>query len=181
MNNGDIFFDITNDEETVKAFQRMLRLISEASGTLPLVAVDGVYGDGMEEAVREYQAMNSLPETGQVDKATWERVARDYEALLHKTVAPGMIMPFPNILGYAVRRGERSDLVLIIQLMLSALRIIYDDFGNIPLSGIYDTKTANAIRIFQEKNLIPQHDYIDLETWNRLARQYNIYVNDGGI
>ncbi len=179
--NGDIYFDITNDEETIKAFQRMLRLISEAGGTLPLVAVDGVYGDGMEEAVREYQQMNSLPATGEVDSMTWDRVASDYEALLESTSSPGMIMPFPNIFGYAVRRGERSDLVLIIQLMLSALRLVYDDFGNIPLSGIYDTKTANAIRIFQEKNLIPQHDYIDLLTWNRLARQYNLYVNDGGI
>lgn len=179
--NGDILFDITNSEETVKAFQRMLRLISEADGTLPLIAVDGIYGDGMEAAVREYQAMNALPETGQVDAATWNRVAADYEALLKTMSIPGMIMPFPNILGYAVRRGERSDLVLIIQLMLSALRIIYDDFGNIPLSGIYDTKTANAIRIFQEKNLIPIHDYIDLQTWNRMARQYNFHVNDEGI
>lgn len=179
--NDNNYFDITDSEETVRAFQRMLRLVSEAEGTLPLIALDGVYGNGMEKAVREYQDMNSLPPTGQVDPATWRHVAADYEALLLKTSAPGMIDPFPNLLGYAIPKGERSDLVLIIQIMLSALSAVYDDFGSIPFSGVYDTKTANAVRIFQERNLIPQHDYIDLETWNRLARQYNIHVNDGGF
>lgn len=179
--NENIFFDITDSEETVLAFQRMLRLISEAEGKLPLIALDGVYGDGMEEAVRQYQGLRSLPATGQVDPITWRHVAADYEALLNRTSAPGMINPFPNLLEYAVPKGERSDLVLIIQIMLSALSAVYDDFGTIPLSGLYDTKTANAVRSFQEKNLIPQHDYIDLDTWNRLARQYNVHVSDGGI
>ncbi len=179
--NDNVYFDITDSEETVHAFQRMLRLISEAEGSLPLIALDGVYGSGMEEAVRQYQSLRSLPATGQVDPVTWRRVADDYEALLKKTAAPGMITPFPNLLGYAVPKGERSDLVLIIQIMLSALRSVYDGFGNIPLSGVYDTKTSNAVRLFQERNFIPQHDYIDLETWNRLARQYNLHVNDGGL
>lgn len=176
--NGDYYFDMTDDEMTVRSFQHMLRLISEFSGTLPLIAVDGVYGEGMKNAVMQYQAEKRLPVTGAVDGVTWQSVADDYDDIRKLTSPPMTITPFPATYGYAVKRGERSDLVLLIQIMLSALKLIYDDFGNIPLSGVYDARTAAAIRKFQERNLIVPKDLIDLETWNRLAMQYNQYVNE---
>ena len=176
--NGDYYFDITDDEMTVRTFQEMLRLISSVTKDLPVVAVDGIYGEGMKNAVAEYQKKKGLQQTGTVDTVTWQNVADDYESILKDSSPPMMIDPFPNVYGYSVKEGERSDLVLLIQIMLSSLRIVYDDLGNVPLSGVYDTRTAFAVRRFQERNLIPPKNIIDLETWNRLARQYNYYTNE---
>ncbi len=170
-------FDITNERETVRELQRMLRLISRFEGDLPLIGEDGIYDEGMYEAVRQYQSKRRLPVTGTADPITWSYIADDYERILEKTTPPLMIAPFPAILGYTVKDGETSDLVLIIQIMLSALRIAYDSFGNVPLSGVYDSRTAAAIRNFRIKNLMPPENYVDLETWNSLARQYNMYAN----
>ncbi len=170
-------FDITNERETVLALQQMLRLISEFEGNLPLIGEDGSYDDGMEEAVRRYQALRRLPVTGTVDPTTWDYISREYERISEETAPPSAIAPFPSILGYKVRGGEVSDLVLIIQIMLSTLRIAYDNFGNVPLSGVYDSRTAAAIRVFRMKNLMPPENYVDLATWNSLARQYNMYIN----
>lgn len=175
--NGNTSFDITQDRDTVRILQNMLRLISQAEGNLPLIGEDGIYDEGMHEAVRQYQSLRRLPVTGVVDPVTWDYISNDYERILEENKPPLTISPFPPILGYTVRDGETSDLVLIIQVMLSALRLAYDGLGNVPLSGFYDSRTAAAVRRFRMKNLMPPESYVDLETWNRLARQYNLYVN----
>lgn len=175
--NSNTNFDITQDRDTVRILQNMLRLISQAEGNLPLIGEDGIYDEGMHEAVRQYQELRRLPVTGVVDPITWDYIANDYERILEENRPPMMISPFPSILGYRIDSGETSDLVLIMQIMLSALSLIYDGLGNVPLSGVYDTRTTAAVRRFRAKNLLPPENYVDLDTWNRLARQYNLYVN----
>lgn len=174
---GGIFYDINDEEAVIRVFQEMLRLISEAEGTLPMIAVDGIYGEGMEEAVRQYQAQKKLPVTGKVDAATWS-AAEEQSARIREAITPPLgITPFPNLRGYEVRCGEHSNLVLLLQVMLDALRLVYDDFGEIPLTGVYDNRTTRAIRCFQQKNFLIPHDYVNKVTWDALARQYNMQVN----
>ncbi len=181
--NENIYFDMTSEPETVKTLQAMLRLISQADrrdaadAALPLVGTDGIYDSGTEEAVRMYQSRKRLPVTGQVDPTTWSYISGDYERLLEENAPPRAISPFPSALGYRVADGEASDLVLIIQIMLSSLRHSYDGIGNVPLSGKYESRTAAAVRYFRMKNLLPPESFVDLATWNALARQYDIYVH----
>lgn len=172
-----IFYDINDENAVIRAFQEMLRLISQAEGTLPLIAVDGKYGDGMEEAVRQYQAQKKLPITGRVDAATWRAAAADSERIREQNAPPMGITPFPNLSGYEIKMGEHSNLVLLLQIVLEALRIVYDDFGEVPLTGVYDTRTMRAIKCFQQKNMLCPCDYVNKTTWNALARQYNMQVN----
>lgn len=172
-----IFFDINDEEAVIRVFQEMLRLISQAEGTLPLIAVDGRYGDGMEEAVRQYQTIKNLPATGRVDAETWNAAADDSARIREKSSPPLGIKPFPNLSGYEIKCGEHSNLVLLLQIVLEALSGVYDDFGQIPLSGTLDNRTMRAIRCFQEKNFICPCDYVDKTTWDALARQYNLQVN----
>ncbi|MDD6983798.1 MAG: peptidoglycan-binding domain-containing protein [Clostridia bacterium] len=42
-----------------------------------------------------------------------------------------------------------------------------------PPSGIYERKTADAVRVFQSANSLPMTGSADRETWQRLAREYN--------
>lgn len=175
MNDG-IFHDMNDNEAVIRAFQEMLRLISQAEGILPLIAVDGKYGDGMEEAVRQYQAQKKLPATGRVDAATWRAAEEDSARIRAANAPPLGITPFPNLSGFEIKFGEHSNLVMLLQIVLEALRIVYDGFGEVPLTGVYDTRTMNAIRCFQSKNNICPCDYVDKDTWNALARQYNLQV-----
>lgn len=174
--NTDKYYDITNSPDTVRTFQTMLRYISEVKGNLPTIGVDGIYGDGMEAAVRQYQASHDLPVTGRVDAATWRAVAEEYETLRAEYTPPMGIKPFPCMCGFRIPCGERSNLVLILQIMLDALCFIYDDFGVIPLTGIYDAKTERAVNCFQRRNLMCETDCVDKATWDALARQYNMQM-----
>jgi peptidoglycan hydrolase-like protein with peptidoglycan-binding domain len=90
-----------------------------------------------------------------------------------KKKKPAAICPFPDVSGYAVKRGEHSDLVAMIQLILENLAPIYD-FGAIPLSGVMDGATEAAVRRFQEVGGMEPTGEVDLDTWNRMAEEYDL-------
>ena len=64
--------------DNVRTIQSQLNTISEAFPLIPKVAVDGVYGPLTAEAVRTFQGIFDLPQTGIVDIATWYRISRIY-------------------------------------------------------------------------------------------------------
>lgn len=91
-------------------------------------------------------------------------------------VLPNPIKPFPCISDYVVSVGCHDDLVDVIQIMLRMLNIYYDCFGNVPIGGMYDISTENAIKAFQSANGLGVTGCVDLLTWNRLAEEYNTAV-----
>lgn len=87
------------------------------------------------------------------------------------------IIPYPIRPGYVLTRGERSELVSILQLMLGALSINYD-IPHVALSGEYDDITSDSVKLFQKLNLLDESGDVDGVTWDRLAEEYNRTVND---
>ena len=85
--------------------------------------------------------------------------------------------PYPNTENYRVTDGERSELVFISQLMLNAVRLNYD-ITQVGVNGLYDTQTSDAVKEYQRINLLPVTGEIDPATWDTLAEDYNLTVND---
>lgn len=62
----------------VRTIQSQLNAISEAYPMIPRIAVDGIYGARTSEAVRTFQQIFNLPQTGVVNIATWYMISRIY-------------------------------------------------------------------------------------------------------
>ena len=62
----------------VETIQDQLNRIAQNYPLIPKSAVDGVYGAKTEEAVKVFQGVFNLPETGVVDYATWYRISDIY-------------------------------------------------------------------------------------------------------
>ena len=45
------------------------------------ITENGIFDDKTETAIRDFQAANLLPVTGEVDKRTWNRIVREYANL----------------------------------------------------------------------------------------------------
>ena len=165
------YYDSTERGRRIRVLQRMLGALVD-----PDMRENGQYDEATRAAVRQFQRMRGYPATGVVDRQTWEEMSRLYRERGEDSMIEG-IRPFvgPNRRIYP---RERSDLVMILQLMLNELRIRYDGFGPIPLSGIYDEMTEDAVRGFQRINLLPMDGITDARTWNRMARQYNQVLTD---
>lgn len=164
-----------NHRTEIYELQTMLRLLSQTDSLLPVINPDGIFGAETEKAVLAFQTGAGLTPTGIVDFGTWTAVTNAYQNALRLTRRGLALFPFPNG-DYRVKKGENSDLVYIIQLMLSSIDVAYDIFDNIDISGIYDEKTETAVRIFQRINRLAETGIVDNITWDRLALDHNRFA-----
>lgn len=167
-------FNLTDDRVLIENLQKMLRLIWLVTGDDGYeVGVSGVYGEETEQSVRYFQQTHNIPVTGVVDFPTWTAIAEEYDRLSLYGEPPLGIRPFLPEGKAIVKSGERSDLVTIIQIMLNTLDVLYD-FGYVPISGLYEQGTVDAVRKFQEINALPSPSgAVDRLTWNAMADAYN--------
>lgn len=64
--------------DKVRQIQQQLNRIAKDYPSLPTIAVDGVYGESTANAVRKFQNVFGLPETGVVDYPTWYKISEIY-------------------------------------------------------------------------------------------------------
>ena len=62
----------------VRMIQEQLNRISDTYVAIPKIAVDGQYGPQTADAVRIFQQIFNLPQTGVVDFATWYKISHIY-------------------------------------------------------------------------------------------------------
>lgn len=70
--------DIGASGDKVRQIQEQLNAISNAYPLIPKIAVDGIYGEATQNAVRVFQDVFGLPETGIVDYRTWYKIQEIY-------------------------------------------------------------------------------------------------------
>lgn len=70
--------DIGSSGPKVRQMQEQLNAIAQSYPALPKIAVDGIYGEDTQNAVREFQKVFGLPVTGVVDYPTWYEIQEIY-------------------------------------------------------------------------------------------------------
>lgn len=70
--------DIGSSGPEVRQMQEQLNAIAQSYPALPKIAVDGIYGEATQNAVREFQKVFGLPATGVVDYPTWYEIQEIY-------------------------------------------------------------------------------------------------------
>lgn len=73
--------DIGSTGQKVQQMQEQLNLIGEFYNAIPVLTPDGIYGERTVEAVRVFQRLFDLPQTGIVDFPTWYRISDKYVRL----------------------------------------------------------------------------------------------------
>ena len=163
--------------DAVRNLQRYLRRLSFDDATFLRVPVDGIFETQTEEAVRAFQAAYGLPKTGRVDRRTWDRIYDAYLRVERATDRTPRVHFFPNTSeGYELSLGERSLTVSMLQAILQELTAIYDTLVIAEITGIYDDVTEENVRRFQAASLLPITGRVNLETWNRILRDYDRFA-----
>lgn len=163
-----------SNKQAIRDLQRYLRQLSYVDPRITRPPIDGVFDSATREAVRDFQRLEGLPVTGTVDTALWELIFARYEASLVREDAPVPLAAFPRLSkGYALREGDESFLVRLLQYALGELDLIYQGNDDVPQSGVYDGATATAVREFQQRTMLPPTGEVDRATWDALATVYN--------
>lgn len=73
-------YDLTigSSGQKVQQVQEQLDTVATVYSAIPRIAVDGFYGPDTAAAVREFQNIFGLPQTGVIDFATWYKISHIY-------------------------------------------------------------------------------------------------------
>lgn len=73
--------DIGSSGAKVLQMQEQLNAISNNYPLIPKIAEDGIFGEGTQNAVRVFQSVFGLPQTGIVDYSTWFKIQEIFVAV----------------------------------------------------------------------------------------------------
>ena len=71
---------------TINVLQYMLRELSRDYGEIFNISISGIYDTPTENAIKEFQRLNSILENGYVDIATWNRITENYNAVMNEYI-----------------------------------------------------------------------------------------------
>lgn len=73
-------YDLTIGSRGQKVYQLQehINVIADAYPLLPKIAVDGIYGQQTANAVKIFQQIFGLPQTGSTDFRTWYKISQIY-------------------------------------------------------------------------------------------------------
>lgn len=69
---------IGSSGDKVRQLQEQLNRIAQNYPAIPTISVDGIYGSRTADAVRTFQRVFNLPQTGTVDFPTWYKISEIY-------------------------------------------------------------------------------------------------------
>ena len=163
--------------EAVIAIQRSLNEISNNYPRIPKVAVDGIFGESTENAVKTLQSIFNLTPDGIVGLATWYKIVYLYVGIRRLAELNsrgqqlrGISFEYPNV----VAIGDRGEKVTIAQFLLSVIAEFYDTVPFVAIDGIFGQSTQNAVREFQRTFDLPITGVITQSLWNAM---YDVFVS----
>ena len=164
---------VSNDVQTV---QVQLNRVSSNFPAIPKIAdTDGIFDAQMQETVRVFQSVFSLPETGTVNAQTWNRLSLIYVSVkrLAELQSEGLRYEeiqrsFPDVL----REGDFGHAVRSFQYYLAVIGAYYESVLPLEIDGSFGPETAASVRSFQQTFGLPQTGIADRQTWNDMYAAY---------
>lgn len=92
--------------EKVRLLQYMLSVLSAYIAEIPPVNIDGIYGSQTRSAVLAAQRRFRLPETGSVDRTTWDEIYDQFSGIENTSLRNSEIFPNPSSIQVALPAGN---------------------------------------------------------------------------
>ena len=147
--------------------------------------MDGDFGAATENAVKSFQRTYGIPETGVVDRETWDRMENVYYEIVSEIdyeYFGGRILPYP---GRVLREGVEGNDVRVLQEYLNYISNSYPNIPKTNVDGIFGPATAEQVKQFKSIFNIPGNpERVNAPVWNSIANIYDDLftgntVNDG--
>ncbi len=172
---------IGSGQNEVTILQTELNRIANNYPAIPKIdPINGVFGPSTAEAVRVFQGIFGLPQTGVVDKSTWYKIKYIYTSVMRLADLSSeglqledVELPYPRLL----REGMRGNEVAIVQYYLRMAAAYNSRFPSIAIDGIFGPKTKEAVKAFQTYYGLTPDGIVGRNTWNALQENYRGILN----
>ena len=165
----------TGDE--VVNVQYLLAYLSQFYNTVPLIEIDGIFGQSTANAVMAFQRTFDIPVTGAVDLETWDALYKTYIGFLETIpfkYIEGNVLPYP---GVQLRLGAESDSVRVLQEYIGFISRFINEIPFVSPTGYYGTQTRDAVYALQSFLGLPQSGVVGANAWNAISGLYSDLYN----
>ena len=160
----------------VRTIQVQLNRISRNYPAIPKIsAVDGTFGVQTENAVRKFQEVFNLPQTGVVNQATWYKIAYIYTSVkrLAELNSEGLnLSEVEKQFEENLVPGMQNQQVRNLQYFLAVIGAYYESVTPVEITGYYGTETENSVRSFQKVYGLPETGIVNRSVWLDIYRAY---------
>lgn len=159
----------------VKSLQRYLNRISRNYPAIPKIPeIDGIFGVATENAVKKFQEIFGLEETGVVNLSTWNKITYIYTSVKHIAELNSEGVRFDEITPEfeTLRFGMQNNEVSIMQYYLAVIGAYYQAVSPVEITGYFGEMTENSVKSFQRVFGLPQTGEIDRRTVGEIYRAY---------
>ena len=177
--------------EVVSTIQYRLSLLQRFVDYLPQVRIDGIFGPATRSAVEAFQRLVGLPQTGEVNRATWDALAnawRGAEAAVERSgvrdavpaiAIQGGTVPMPDMPRFPVDPPALPLRVILQreQALPPLHRKIFD--AAIDALAAVMAVPQDPVRWLQRAAALPETGVVDRATWDVLSRLYPAVLGDG--
>lgn len=163
--------------DDVRLVQLRLNRISDNYPSIPkIAAIDGVFSDDTEAAVRRFQEIFNLRVDGIVGNATWYYIIMIYNAVkrLNELDSEGIRLEeitkqYPGVLSL----GSEGLGVSNLQYFLNYISQFYSTIPSVTIDGSFGEATRNAVIAAQNTFGLTPDGIVGEITWNAI---YNAYL-----
>lgn len=166
----------------IKILKSQLNRIGQNYPAIPIITNDNIVFDTeTERAVKKFQNIFDLDETGIVDKATWYKIKYIYNAVkkISDLYSEGIKAEEVDILyDNQIKLGDSGNYITTINYYLNLITYFDSDLPFLDLrSKKFTDKTEQVVIAFQNKYNLPVTGIIDVATWKIIKEVYEKTLN----
>ena len=160
----------------VRIIQVQLNRIAQNYPAIPKISEpNGIFTLETEAAVRKFQEIFNLQQTGEVDKSTWYKIKQYYNGVkrLGELASEGITLEEASVpFSEDVSEDDTGIPTRTVQYYLSIIAYFNQNLEPVPLTGYFDAATVDAVERFQAFYGLPVTGVVDNATWNVITRIY---------
>ncbi len=170
-------FGFGSSGNEVRTIQLELNRIGNNYPAIPkIVPANGIYGESTVEAVRTFQGVFSIPQTGIVNKATWYQIKYIFVAVkgLSELTSEGLSpSEVENVLETDLRLGSYGQAVRFAQYYLNVIAYFNPEIPSVTSNGVFNQAMEDQVKAFERFYGLNPDGVIDFRTWLLMQQVYN--------
>lgn len=165
--------------EKVYILQYLLSILAEFYSTIPFLEITGIFGPETKTAVIALQKEVNLPQTGEVDDATWNKIYQQFLGIADTVFIPNRSSsiptePFP---GTVLKLGSTGPDIEQLQQYLNTISLVYQAVSPVPVTGVFNQETMLSVMQYQSYFGLPRTGEVDRTVWNSIMNTYKDVVS----
>jgi peptidoglycan hydrolase-like protein with peptidoglycan-binding domain len=165
--------DTGRDVENVQL--RLNRISTNYPAIPKIYPTDGFFGEGTEEAVKEFQRVFNLADDGVIGSATWYKIQFVYNAVkkLFTVNSEGLrFTDLPQNYPSDLRLGSTSDGVKVLQYYLEYISTFVPTVTSVAPDGVFGPQTEESVISFQKTYGLTPNGIVTRAVWNAIQNTY---------